>query len=264
MNTNSILLLIVSLFHCTVGTAQDAPPPQTLFTNVHVWDGTSDGVTKRINVLVENNLIKKIRADASDAHSEAEVVNAPGMVLMPGLIDSHVHLTHMTVANLEAWEGMVWDEMAADAMRSAREYLMSGFTTVRDMGGTGPGIKRALDRELGPGPRLYPAGPYISQTSGHGDLRPMSAPNSQIYGVPQTNLERLGLVRLADGVPNVLLATREALATGSVYLKLMAGGGISSTKDPLHTYQFTEQEVEAAVTVARHWDTYVAVHAYGA
>ena len=58
----------------------------------------------------------------------------------------------------------------------------------------------------------------------------MSVPNAQLYGAPQTNLERLGLVRLADGVPNVLLATREALATGSVYLKLMAGGGISSTR----------------------------------
>lgn len=92
----------------------------------------------------------------------------------------------------------------------------------------------------------------------------MSVPNAQLYGGPQTNLERLGLVRLADGVPNVLLATREALATGSVYLKLMAGGGISSTKDPLHTFQYTEEEVAAAVEVAGHWDTYVAVHVYGA
>ncbi|MEE9158825.1 MAG: hypothetical protein V3U60_10620 [Gammaproteobacteria bacterium] len=63
--------------------AQDSLPEQTLFTNVHVWDGTSEGVTRRINVLVEKNLIKRIRADASDAHADATIVDAPGMVLMP-------------------------------------------------------------------------------------------------------------------------------------------------------------------------------------
>ena len=72
--------------------AQDELPLQTLFTNVHVWDGTSDGITKRINVLVEGNVIEKLRADTSNAHSDAVVIDAPGMVLMPGLINSHTHL----------------------------------------------------------------------------------------------------------------------------------------------------------------------------
>ena len=72
--------------------AQNELPTQTLFTNVHLWDETSDGITRRVNVLVENNLIKKIRADVSDAHAEATVINAPGKILMPGLIDSHSHL----------------------------------------------------------------------------------------------------------------------------------------------------------------------------
>jgi imidazolonepropionase-like amidohydrolase len=92
----------------------------------------------------------------------------------------------------------------------------------------------------------------------------MSVPNSQHYGLPQTNLERLGLMRLADGVPQVLLAVREALSTGSVYVKIMGGGGISSSRDPLHTLQYTDAEIQAAVEAASHFDTYVATHVYSA
>ena len=62
--------------------AQNELPPQTLFTNVHVWDGTSEGITKRINVLIEHNTFKKIRAKKSDAHEGAIVIDAPGMTLM--------------------------------------------------------------------------------------------------------------------------------------------------------------------------------------
>ena len=86
--------------------AQDKLPPQTLFTNVHVWDGTSEGITKRINVLVENNLIKKVRADAADTHAEATIIDAPGMILMPGLIDSHSHLNMNGDGGLVAMSGM--------------------------------------------------------------------------------------------------------------------------------------------------------------
>jgi imidazolonepropionase-like amidohydrolase len=82
--------------------------------------------------------------------------------------------------------------------------------------------------------------------------------------MPQTNLERLGLMRLADGVPQVLLAVREALSTGSVYVKIMGGGGISSSRDPLHTLQYTDEEIQAAVEAAAHFDTYVATHVYSA
>ena len=129
--------LFLLLITFSVGAfAQNELPPQTLFTNVHVWDGTSDGITQRINVLVENNLIKKIRADASDAHSEATVIDAPGKILMPGLISSHVHLTHTLVdGGIPGLNAMIWEDLGAVATASAKEYLMMGFTTVRDMGG---------------------------------------------------------------------------------------------------------------------------------
>jgi len=119
----SMLLLLA-----TTAIAQDQLPPQTLFTNVHVWDGTSEGITQRINVLVENNLIKKIRADASDAHAEATVIDAPGKILMPGLIDSHSHLNMNGDGGLVAMAGMRWDEIASRSVAQAQDWFADGFT----------------------------------------------------------------------------------------------------------------------------------------
>ena len=75
-----VLMVVVSL---PVWAEEDqGPPPQVLITNVNVWDGTSNGLTKPINVLVENNLVKKVRADHSDAHGEATVIDGQGKVLI--------------------------------------------------------------------------------------------------------------------------------------------------------------------------------------
>lgn len=255
--------LIAAILLGGTALAQDDLPQQTLFTNVHVWDGTSDGVTRRINVLVEDNLIKKMRADISDAHAEAVVIDAPGKTLMPGLISSHVHLTHsLAQGGVQGFEAMTWEEIGAAAAASSREYLMMGFTTVRDMGGMADGFKRAIDNGLIVGPRIYPAGAYIAQTAGHADLRLRSQPNAQVTGIQYSNLERLNIIRLADGVPNMLTAVRDNFANGAVYIKIHAGGGISSERDPLHTVQYTPQELEAANQAVRNWDTYWTVHAY--
>lgn len=90
------LLLVACFLISSVAIASEKAkelPRQVLFKNVHVWDGTSDGVTKKINVLIENNLIKKLRAKESDVHSKALVIDGKGRTLMPGLIDAHVHLS---------------------------------------------------------------------------------------------------------------------------------------------------------------------------
>jgi imidazolonepropionase-like amidohydrolase len=157
---------------------------------------------------------------------------------------------------------MTWEEIGAGAVSAAQEYLWMGFTTVRDMGGMADGIKRAIDKGLIDGPRIYPAGAYITQTSGHGDLRLRSQPNAQTTGIQFSNLERLNITRVADGIPNVLIAVRDNLANGAAYIKIHAGGGISSERDPLHTMQYTKAELEAANEAVNHWDTYWTVHAY--
>ncbi|MDB4307737.1 amidohydrolase family protein [Gammaproteobacteria bacterium] len=234
-------------------------PSQTLFKNVHVWDGTSDGITKKTNVLIENNIIKKVRALDSDAHAEANIVDGAGRILMPGLIDSHVHFNMMLIPDgIPGLETSTWEQYGALAMVSAREYIMSGFTTVRDLGGMGVGYKKVIDSGVAAGPRIYAAGTFISQTSGHGDFRLGSQPAGT------SNAEKLRITALADGVPEVLKVTRENFANGSAFVKLMVGGGVSSEKDPLHSEQFTDAEISAVVETAEKWDSYSAAHVYHA
>jgi len=256
ISIRALILLATGLFAAN-SMAQDELPSQTLFTNVHVWDGTSDGITRRINVLVENNLIKKVRADASETHAEALVIDAPGMILMPGLIDSHAHF-NVNGANLANLEGMRWDEIGARAAAQAQDWLADGFTTVREMGGMGNGLKRTIDSGLLDGPRIYPSGSYISQTSGHGDI----LLGSQNMDPSTSNLVRLGITQLADGPDNVRAAVRRNFAGGASQIKIMVGGGISSEKGPLFAPQFMDAEIQAAVEEAATRDTYVAAHVY--
>jgi imidazolonepropionase-like amidohydrolase len=260
----AVLITVVLLATTPAISAEKKPLPQTLIINVNIFNGKSDKLAMGMSVLVEGNLIKQVGKDVK-ARDDAKSIDGGGRTLMPGLIDSHVHLTHMILTGgLSEWESATWEEIGGIASASAREFIMSGFTTVRDMGGMGTGFKRVIDRGDLAGPRIYAAGAYISQTAGHADLRLRSQPNAAQVGRQMSNLERLRITRLADGVPEVLNATRENFADGAAYIKIMAGGGVTSAKDPLHTLQYTPAEISAAVESAANWDTYVAVHIYQA
>ena len=268
MKRNATALAVAAMLVTATyaGWAQDAAPaPKVLFTNVNVFDGTSDTLHENMNVLVVGNLIDTISSEGIvvDASTNTTMIDGGGRTLMPGLIDSHVHLTHtFAPGGVKGWEAMTWEEIGVYAVASAREHLMSGFTTVRDMGGMGTGFKRGIDAGYVEGPRIYAAGAYIAQTAGHGDLRLRSQPNSQLAGIQYSNLERLNLMRVADGVPAMLTAVRENFAEGAAYIKIHAGGGVSSEKDPLHTVQYTPEELKAAGQACANWDTYFTVHAY--
>ena len=234
-----------------------------LISNVRIWDGSSEQLSEITSVRVKGNQIANIGGGTGQDGEEIAVIDGGGRTLMPGLISSHVHLTHAIVdGGVQGLEAMTWEEIAARAVSVAREYLMMGFTTVRDMGGMANGFKKAFDSGLLPGPRVYPAGAYISQSGGHGDMRLRSQPNSQITGVAYSNLERLNMIRLADGVPAMLTAVRDNFANGAVYIKIHASGGVASERDPLHTLQYTSAELEAANQAVENWGSYWTVHAY--
>jgi imidazolonepropionase-like amidohydrolase len=179
---------------------------------------------------------------------------------MPGLIDSHVHLaiTEPIAVLRDQQDWMFW---GATSGKEAEKMLLRGFTTVRDAGGPAIGLARAIDQGKIPGPRVYPSGPVISQTSGHGEHRRYTEPHPNMEGANRSFFAQ-HLEFLADGVPEVLRATREALRLGATQIKVMAGGGVSSSTDPLHTVQYLPDELEAAVKAAEDWDTYVLVHVY--
>lgn len=236
----------------------------TLFTNVKVFDGVQDKLFKA-DVLVVGNKIETVSEKSLSPiqATHMQVIDGGGRTLMPGMINSHTHLTHtFALGGIKGFEASTWEEIGSFATASAREQLMNGFTTVRDMGGMADGVKRNIDRGLLVGPRIYPAGAYISQTSGHGDFRLRSQPSAAVTGIPYSNLERLNVTRIADGVPAMLNAVRDNFANGAAYIKIHAGGGVSSERDPLHVVQYSPEELAAANRAVRSWDTYWTVHAY--
>jgi imidazolonepropionase-like amidohydrolase len=265
MKTLNTLLISFLLPYSSLGfAAEDAPPPQVLFTNVDIFNGTEDRLYENHSVLVEGNIIKAISAGEINANADATVIDGQGRTLMPGLIDAHVHLNLQNLDNPAGIDGvnnMTWEEVGALAYHSAQEYLYSGFTTVRDLCGSHDGLRKHIEVGTLIGPRIYLSGACISQTSGHGDWRPPS-------GVVRKNrnetshVEDLGIVILADGADEVLKACRNNLAGGADFCKMMSGGGVTSTRDPLHSLQGTPDELRAMVTADKQWDSYGAVHAY--
>ncbi len=209
------------------------------------------------DVLVSGNLISRIEPGL-EAPEGAFEINANSHVLMPGLIDAHWHgvFATATIAQLALTNEGYWNLIAAVAQRDA---LFRGFTTVRDAAGPMFDIARATDNGLIVGPRVFPSGPGISQTSGHQDFR-------QTRDVPATpdhlhSFETSDMFYIADGVPEVLKRVRENLMQGATQIKMMAGGGVTSAYDPIHTIQFSKAELEAAVEAAENWGTYVLTHA---
>ncbi len=152
--------------------------------------------------------------------------------------------------------GIIFASSTAEAERT----LMRGFTTVRDMGGPVFSFKQAIDSGVIPGPRIFPSGAMITTSGGHGDLRmPFEIPRD---GDKLSLSERTGGAAIVDDVGSVQLRVREQLLQGASQIKLVAGGGVSSPRSPLDMTSFSEDELRAAVNVARDWNTYVTVHAY--
>jgi len=235
--------------------AQDAP--QTLFTNVHVFDGVQEQRIENANVLVEGNLIKTVSTAPIEADG-ATVIDGGGRTLMPGLIDAHWHTMYIGIP-IQALVNGDMIEVAARAVPKAEAVLMRGFTTVRDMGGPAEGLKKIIDEGVVLGPRILPSGPGISQSSGHFDYRDYRA-IPQGDGDTMDYWYRTRMFALADGVPEMLRRVRENLRMGASQIKLATGGGVSSVYDPLDVAEYTLEEIKAAVDAAADWNTYVAVH----
>lgn len=233
-----------------------------LIQNVNVWDGTSDQLKLGQQVLIEGNLVKEVAKEIL-VDPNVKRIDGQGKTLIPGLSDAHLHLA-FTMGLMDTRNKADWMYTAIRAAKAAENFLHLGFTTVRDLGGPVFGLKQAIDEGLIPGPRIFPSGAFISQTSGHGDLRNPNDAHPYWSDAPLHSMDAQGWSFVVDGVPEVLKAARENLKRGATQLKVMAGGGIGSDFDPIHSIQFTPEELAAAVQAAADWDTYVAVHVYHA
>jgi len=251
-------LVLIVLFIAAPSMAQQEDFP-ILFTNVNVFDGVNEELIENANVFVVGNLIAEVSTEPLAA-ANARIIDGGGRTLMPGLMDAHVHLALVRRPS-EILNQYDWMYVGALANEQAEEMLLRGFTTVRDIGGPTVGLHRAIEEGQIIGPRLFSSGPYITQTSGHGDFRNYNDLHPGIYG-QYSLMEMQGWLIMADGPAEVTRAVREALRYGAKQIKMMAGGGVSSPYDPLHTIQGGPEEFSAAVRAAEQWGTYVAVHAY--
>jgi imidazolonepropionase-like amidohydrolase len=241
--------------------AQEAEEPsRVLFTNVRIFDGTSEKLIQNGSVVVEGNMITGV-SDEPLAAANAVVIDGGGRTLMPGMIEGHGHVTYSSPLP----DMMLNHDPTEQAIRSARraqDYLMAGFTTIRDMGGASVGVQKALDAGMFPGPRIYSSGPSISQTSGHGDFRTANDGHPYFDGRVSAGVaDRLGWTRIADGVDEVRRAVRDNLFRGAAQIKIMTSGGVTSFTDPLFAPEYSPEEIKVAVYEASKYGTYVAVHA---
>jgi imidazolonepropionase-like amidohydrolase len=199
----------------------------------------------------------------SYAGPAAEAPDTPGAavvrtnVVMPGLWDCHVHLMGITTLDFSR---LPLEPLALRAVRAAadlRAALDAGVTSVREMGGLGVYLTRAVAEGTVEGPAIYPAGAILSTTGGHGDLHSFPLPWVVELG------HASGETRLCDGPADCAKAVREQLRRNAKVIKVCASGGVlSEIDDPIHQ-QFTLAELRAIVEVAGLADRSVAAHCHG-
>ena len=256
-----ILITIVSLvsFATPAAAADEKKPVQILFKNVNIFNGNDDKLAIGQDVLVEGNLINKIGKGLT-ANAGATVINGRGRTLMPGLIEAHAHLSlHGDLFQIR--NDLNWMYVGAKSGAEATRMLMRGFTTARDAGGPVNGLRKVIDAGHVDGPRIYAAGPPLTQTGGHFDIRGLNEPNYYFLGIPDAK-QFMEWMYMADGVPEVQKATREVFRKGSSHVKIMAGGGVATVYDPLDGLQFTPEEIRAIVVEAEKVGSYAMAHIY--
>ena len=216
-------------------------------------------ILTEISVVVDSGIITDVSNGYIKANNGDKIIDLKNKTVMPGLIDCHVHLEFQT-SPTEFADGFRLNpaDYAFRSIGYAEKTLMAGFTTVRDVGGSGVNIslRNAINKGLVKGPNIYTAGKIISSTGGHGD--PTTGLNDEFRGDP-------GIVQgVANGVDECTKAVRERYKEGSDLIKITASGGVLSLEKDGSGAQFSEEEIKAIVQTAKDYGMKVAAHAHGA
>lgn len=229
-----------------------------LIRNATVFDSAAGRLRPNCQIVIEGERFAAVSEQPLSVDDVARSIDAGGRVVLPGLIDAHVHV----VAASHDLVGLALQPPSLVSAQSSvilRDMLQRGFTTVRDAAGADFGLQEAVQRGLFEGPRLFIAGFPISQTGGHADMRPKGVRQREMF----CSCAGLGLIgAIADGVGEVRRAVREQVRNGANQIKIMAGGGVSSPTDPLEGTQFSLEELRAACEEAEAANLYAMAHAY--
>jgi imidazolonepropionase-like amidohydrolase len=239
-----------------------ADVPNYTFIHANVVDVVKGSILSNSTVRLSNGRIKSIQSSPYSATpADGQIIDLASKFLLPGLIDSHVHLS-ATPGESDPSK-MFRPDSTMTSFRIpyvCKDMLSRGFTTVRDCGGAPPSLKTAIAEWLIPGPRLLLAGHALTTNGGHGDFR-----DSHDLAPPEcpTCGHFVGLARTVDGVPSALRKTRDELRQGADFIKVMgSGGSLGAGKNTREDTQFSPEEMRAITSVAAAAHTYVTVHAY--
>jgi imidazolonepropionase-like amidohydrolase len=222
-------------------------------------DGVSNQAMKDKTIIIEKNIIIEVRDGYATGATGDKVIDLKTKTVMPGLMDMHVHLESETKKGGYADRfTMNPEDLAFQSAKYAETTLMSGFTTVRDLGGSGVNIalRNAVNKGLTIGPRIYTAGKAIATTGGHAD--PTNGYRKDMMGDPGPDK---GVV---NGVEDCRKAVRQRYKEGADLIKITATGGVLSLAKNGSNPQFTEEEIRAVVETAKDYGFTVAAHAHGA
>jgi imidazolonepropionase-like amidohydrolase len=250
-------------FLLSVGTsvAADAPttPSVTALLCGHLIDTVAGKMLGASTIVIEAGHVREVLS-GSQAPAGATAIDLTSQTCMPGLIDSHVHLTGQT-SRTEYVDRYHWN-VSDYIIRStvyARRTLLAGFTTVRNLGDSeneSAALRNAINAGIVPGPRIYTAGKAIGSTGGHAD---------PTDGLNQELTKDLGAV---DGIINspedAVKAVREHYKLGDDVIKIMPSGGVLDEGASGDNSQMTLEEIRAVVATAHDYGFAVAAHAHGA
>lgn len=216
-------------------------------------------VLKEMTIIVEGNKITDLIKGYTAAAKTDKLIDLKNRTVMPGLIDSHVHLEEETNPNRYLQEFTLNPaDYAFQSVVFAERTLMIGFTTVRDLGGSGVNIslRNAVNKRLVKGPRIYTAGKAIATTGGHAD--PTNGYRQDLMGDPGP------AAGVANGPDDCMKAVRQRYKDGADLIKITASGGVLSVAKSGENPQFTEEEIKAIVSTAKDYGFKVAAHCHGA
>ena len=232
---------------------------KVLFKGARVFDGWSPTFRERCDVLVEDDEIRRVSDEPLPLERGTELVDCGGRVLMPGLIDAHVHVYCSTFDLPTARPGTYLAHYAAKFLTAS---LDRGFTTVRDTGGADVGLATALRDKLLVGPRLFYGGRIITQTGGGNDQRSLE------QNLPDHTCGCAGyhdpFTVVADGQEAILRAVREELRRGASHIKIMLSGSVVSPHASVNRSEYSDLEVVTIVEEAKRAGKYVTAHCHTA
>ena len=222
-------------------------------------DTKNGKVLKEQTIIVSGDRIKSVEKGFVDPKTDADVlIDLKNKTVLPGLTDMHVHLEGET--NPAEYLQRFTNNPADDAFNSigfAEKTLMAGFTTVRDLGGTGVNIslRNAINKGKVTGPRIFTAGKSLATTGGHAD--PTNGMNNEMTGDPGP---KDGVV---NSVEDARKAVRQRYKNGADLIKITATGGVLSVAKSSSNPQFFDEEIAQIVKTANDYGFHVAAHAHG-